>query len=188
MNPLDGLKIAILLTDGFEQVEMVKPREALQSQGAQTFLISNKSTVQGWNHAEKADSFNVDVLLENAKPNEFDALLLPGGVMNPDALRLLPKAVEFTKKINEQQKTIAAICHGPWLLINAEVAKGKRLTSWPSVKIDLINAGGIWIDQAVVKDGNLITSRKPGDISEFNKAIIEQLSDYKKNIDNKVDQ
>ncbi|MCE0724177.1 MULTISPECIES: type 1 glutamine amidotransferase domain-containing protein [Legionella] len=179
MNSLKGLKIAILLTDGFEQVEMVKPRSALQDQGAQTFLISNKSTVQGWNHADKADSFDVDVLLENANPNEFDALLLPGGVMNPDTLRTLPEAVAFTKKVNEQQKTIAAICHGPWLLINAMAVKDKRLTSWPSVKTDLINAGGVWVDQAVVKDGNLITSRKPDDIPEFNQAIIEQLSDYK---------
>ncbi|HHF7376056.1 type 1 glutamine amidotransferase domain-containing protein [Legionella bozemanae] len=179
MNSLNGLKIAILLTDGFEQVEMVKPRKALQDQGAQTFLISNKSTVQGWNHADKGDSFDVDVLLENANPNEFDALLLPGGVMNPDTLRTLPEAVEFTKKFNEQQKTIAAICHGPWLLINAMAVKYKRLTSWPSVKTDLINAGGIWVDQAVVKDGNLITSRKPDDIPEFNKAIIEQLSEHK---------
>jgi protease I len=179
MNLLNGLKIAILLTDGFEQVEMVKPREALQNLGAETFLISNKSTVQGWNHADKADSFTVDILLEKANPNEFDALLLPGGVMNPDTLRTLPKAVEFVKKINEQQKTIAAICHAPWLLINAEVVKDKRLTSWLSLKTDLINAGGAWVDQPVVQDGNLITSRNPGDILEFNEAIIEQLSNYK---------
>lgn len=180
MNSLNALKIAILLTDGFEQVEMVKPREALKNQGAQTFLISNKSKVQGWNHADKADFFDVDILLETANPNDFDALLLPGGVMNPDTLRTLPEAVAFTKTINEQHKTIAAICHGPWLLINAQAVKNKRLTSWASIKTDLINAGGIWIDQPVVKDGNLITSRKPADIAEFNKAIIEQLSNYKK--------
>lgn len=179
MNSINGLKIAILLTDGFEQVEMEQPCDALQNQGAQTFLISNKSTVQGWNHADKADSFNVDVLLENANPDEFDALLLPGGVMNPDTLRTLPEAVEFTKKMNAQQKTIAAICHGPWLLINAQMVKDRYLTSWPSVKIDLINAGGKWIDQPVVKDKNLITSRKPEDIPEFNKALIEQLHEYK---------
>jgi protease I len=179
MNSLNGLKVAILLTDGFEQVEMVKPRDALQDQGAQTFLISNKSTVQGWNHEDKANSFDVDVLLEHANPNEFDALLLPGGVRNPDTLRTLSEAVEFAKKINEQQKIIAAICHGPWLLINAQAVKYKHVTSWPSVKADLINAGGIWVDQPVVKDGNLITSRNPDDISEFNKAIIEHLRDYK---------
>ncbi|QMT59789.1 type 1 glutamine amidotransferase domain-containing protein [Legionella sp. PC997] len=180
MNSLNGLKVAILLTDGFEQVEMVEPRNALQAQGAQTFLISNKSKVQGWNHSDKGDSFEVDILLENANPNDFDALVLPGGVMNPDTLRTLPEAVEFTKKINIQQKTIAAICHGPWLLINAMAVKYKRLTSWPSVKIDLINAGGIWVDEAVVKDGNLITSRKPDDIPEFNKALIEHLNNNKK--------
>lgn len=179
MSLLNGLKIAILLTDGFEQVEMVKPREALQNLGAQTFLISNKSKIQGWNHADKADSFTVDILLEEAKPNEFDALLLPGGVMNPDTLRTLPDAVEFVKQINEQQKTIAAICHAPWILINAQIVKDKHLTSWLSLKTDLINAGGIWVDQPVVKDGHLITSRKPDDILEFNKAIIEQLRNYK---------
>lgn len=179
MNLLNGLKIAILLTDGFEQVEMVQPRNALQIEGAQTFLISNKSTVQGWNHADKADSFDVEVLLDHANPNEFDALIVPGGVMNPDTLRTLPTAIEFTKKINEQQKTIAAICHGPWLLINAGIAKNKQLTSCSSIKIDLMNAGGVWIDQPVVTDGNLITSRKPDDIPEFNKAIIQQLHEYK---------
>ncbi|MCW8418212.1 type 1 glutamine amidotransferase [Fluoribacter dumoffii] len=178
MNSLNGFKVAILLTDGFEQVEMVKPRKALDDEGAQTFLISNKSKVQGWNHADKADSFDVDVLLEHADPKEFDALLLPGGVMNPDTLRMLPKAVEFTKKINEQQKPIAAICHGPWLLINAQAVKDRRITSWPSVKTDLINAGGVWVDQPVVQDGNLITSRKPDDIPEFNKALIKQFSDF----------
>jgi protease I len=182
MSALNGLKVAILLTDGFEQVEMVKPREALQEKGAQTFLVSNKSTVQGWNHADKADSFEVDVLLEQANPDEFDALLLPGGVMNPDTLRILPEAIEFTKKINAQKKMIAAICHGPWLLINAGVAKGKQLTSWSSIKLDLMNAGAIWIDQSVVKDGSLITSRKPEDIPEFNKALVEYLNDYKTNI------
>jgi protease I len=180
MNSLNGLKVAVLLTDGFEQIEMVKPCEALQNQGAKTILISNKERVQGWNHADKADFFNVDVLLDKANPNDFDALLLPGGVMNPDTLRTLPKAIEFTKKIHEQHKIIAAICHGPWLLINAQIVKGKQLTSWASVKCDLINAGGIWIDQPVVKDGTIITSRKPDDIPEFNKAIIEELQAYKK--------
>lgn len=180
MSSLDGIKIAILVANGFEQVEMVKPREALKNEGAETFLISNTSSVQGWNHADKADSFIVDILLKNANPDEFDALLIPGGVMNPDTLRTLPEAVEFTKKIHEKRKTIATICHGPWLLINAQIVKNKRLTSWPSVKTDLINAGGIWMDQAVVQDRNLITSRNPGDITEFNKAILEQLKNYKK--------
>ncbi|STY29649.1 intracellular protease, ThiJ/PfpI family [Legionella wadsworthii] len=179
MNSLDGVKIAILLADGFEQVEMVKPREALQKQGAQTYLISNKTTVQGWNHADKADSFHVDVLLENAIPDDYDALILPGGVMNPDTLRTLPEAVEFTQKMDEQKKIIAAICHGPWLLINAQLVKEKHLTSWPSVKTDLMNAGAVWVDKPVVQDGNLITSRKPDDIPEFNKVIVEQLKQYK---------
>lgn len=177
MNSLARFKIAILLTDGFEQVEMVEPRKTLQECGASIFLISNKKTVQGWNHADKADSYDVDILLEDANPDVFDALILPGGVMNPDTLRTLPDAVQFVKKINQQNKLIAAICHGPWLLINAEIVKGKHLTSWPSVKTDLINAGGIWEDKAVVIDGNLITSRKPDDIPAFNQAIITKLND-----------
>lgn len=180
MASLDGLKIAILLTDGFEQVEMVKPREALQSLGAQTFLISNKASVQGWNHTEKADFFKVDVFLENANPNEYDALLLPGGVRNPDTLRTIPDAINFIKKIHEHQKVIGAICHGPWLLINAKIVNARRLTSWPSIKIDLINAGGTWINRSVVQDRNIVTSRKPEDITEFNQVLIEQLMNYKK--------
>jgi protease I len=179
MNAL-GFKIAILLTDGFEQVEMVKPKKALDEYGAQTFLISDKSRVQGWNHAKRGNYFDVDILLENANPQLFDMLLLPGGVMNPDTLRTLPKAVAFAKEMNKQKKTIAAICHGPWLLINAGVVKGKYLTSWSSLKTDLINAGAIWRDRPVVVDGNLITSRRPDDIPAFNQAIIEQLEQHHK--------
>lgn len=184
MNALKGLKIAILVADGFEQVEMVKPRNALQDQGAATTLISLKPTVQGHHHADKGDTFSVDLLLDRADPTHFDALLLPGGVLNPDTLRMETKAIDFIKKIHQQKKPIAAICHGPWLLINAGIAKNHHVTSWPSVKTDLINAGALWEDKAVVKDGLLITSRNPHDIPAFNKAIIELLlNTYKNKID-----
>jgi deglycase len=174
---LKGLKIAILVADGFEQVEMTKPRKALEEAGAETKIISpaNKK-VQGWKHLEPADEFSVDVPLEQANPDEFDALLLPGGVVNPDQLRLFPKAIEFIKKIADGNKLIAAICHGPWTLINAHVVKGRTITSWPSLQVDLINAGANWVDKEVVRDGKLITSRKPDDIPAFNAAFIELLS------------
>lgn len=146
---LQGVKVAILVADGFEQVEMEKPRKALEEQGAAVSVISpEKNTVQGWHHTEKGDSFPVDVPLNQANAEDYDALLLPGGVVNPDHLRLLPEAIDFVKAINEQKKPIAAICHGPWLLINAQVAKGRRLTSWLSIKEDLQNAGADWVDES----------------------------------------
>ncbi len=170
-----GVKVAILVANGFEQVEMEKPRKALEEEGATTFLISpEKGSVRGWNHSEKGNNFSVDVPLNEANANDYDALLLPGGVMNPDHLRLLPEAVAFVKAMKD--KPIAAICHAPWLLINAQVARGKKLTSWLSLKDDLINAGADWIDEPVVRDGHLITSRKPDDIPQFNKAMIELFS------------
>ncbi|RAP37307.1 protease [Legionella quinlivanii] len=173
MNKLKGKKIAILATNGFEQVEMEAPRKALENEGAETFLISpEKEEVQGWHHFEKADKFPVDIPLKEAKPENFDALLLPGGVINPDQLRLLPEAAEFVKSINQQNKPIAAICHGPWLLINAELAKGRKMTSWLSIKTDLINAGAEWVDEPVVCDQDILTSRKPDDIPQFNEAMI----------------
>ena len=172
MDQLKGINIAILVANGFEQVELEKPREALDREGAKTIIISPEKKVQGWNHADKGDFFSVDVLLDDAKADDYDALLLPGGVMNPDTLRTLPKAVDFVKKINQRSKPIAAICHGPWVLINADAVKNRRITSWPSIKIDLINAGATWVDEAVVRDKNLVTSRKPGDIPQFNEAMI----------------
>ncbi|KTD17302.1 type 1 glutamine amidotransferase domain-containing protein [Legionella jordanis] len=174
MNRLKGLKVAILAANGFEQVEMEKPREALEAEGAETFLVSPEANqVQGWNHFEKGDEFSVDVPLSQANPESFDALLLPGGVINPDRLRTFPEAASFVKQMNEQHKPIAAICHGPWMLINGEVAKGHKLTSWSSIKQDLINAGAEWVDEPVVCDEQLVTSRKPDDIPKFNEAMIK---------------
>lgn len=174
---IKGLKVAILVADGFEQVEMTEPRKALNEAGAHTVLISSsKGKVKGWKSKEWGDEFPVEQELTNANPKEFDALLLPGGVMNPDKLRLKPEAIEFVKHFVKSEKPIAAICHGPWILINAEAVKGKTLTSWPSIKIDLINAGTNWVDKEVVTDGNIVTSRKPDDIPAFNKAMIELFS------------
>lgn len=174
MKKLNGLKIAILVANGFEQVEMVKPRHALEEAGAQTFLISpEKEKVQGWNHMEKADLFPIDCSLNDANSNDYDALLLPGGVINPDHLRILPKAVAFVKEMRQQNKPVAAICHGPWLLINGGGVKGCKVTSWSSVSTDLINAGAQWIDASVVCDDKIVTSRNPDDIPQFNEAMIK---------------
>ncbi|AHE68082.1 type 1 glutamine amidotransferase domain-containing protein [Legionella oakridgensis] len=174
MEKLKGQTIAILVANGFEQVEMEKPRQALEKEGAKTILISpEKHEVQGSHHMDKGNKFPVDVHLEDANADDYSALLLPGGVFNPDHLRLLPKAISFVKEIARQKKPIAAICHGPWLLINAEIAKGHKLTSWPSIKLDLINAGAHWVDEPVVSDKHLVTSRKPDDIPQFNEAMIK---------------
>jgi protease I len=178
---IKDLKVAILVADGFEQVEMTEPRKALDHAGAQTFLISpSKGKVKGWKSKVWGDEFPVDKELNQANPDEYDALLLPGGVMNPDTLRIIPAAIDFIKHFVENDKPIAAICHGPWTLINAEAVDGKTLTSWPSLKIDLINAGANWVDQQVAKDGHLVTSRKPDDITAFNTAIIELFSQAQK--------
>lgn len=176
-NILNGIKVAILVDNGFEQVEMTDPRKALDQAGAQTHLISPaKNKVKGWQHTKWGDDFIVDVPLDQANPSDYDALLLPGGVMNPDHLRMNSKAVEFVKQMVKANKPVAAICHGPWTLINAEAVKGKKMTSWPSIKMDLINAGANWVDEEAVKDGRLVTSRKPDDIPAFNKAMIELFS------------
>lgn len=174
MKQLDGLKVAILVTDGFELSEMVKPRQALIDAGAQTFIISPKKLkVRGWSNGNWAPEFNVDKHLFTTNADEYDALLLPGGVMNPDSLRAIPQVIEFVKMFEEAGKPIAAICHGPWTLINAESVKGRTMTSWPSIKLDLVNAGANWVDKDVVVDGKLVTSRKPDDIPAFNKEMIK---------------
>lgn len=171
---LRGLKVAILIADGFEQVEMTEPKKALEEAGAQTFIISPvKGKVKGWKHKVWGDEFPVNQELSHVNAHDFDALLLPGGVINPDTLRLIPEAVDFVKKFIREDKPIAAICHGPLTLINADGVKGKTLTSWPSIKIDLINAGANWVDKQVVSDENLVTSRKPDDIPAFNTGMIE---------------
>lgn len=174
MDKLKGIKVAILVADGFEQSEMVEPRKALDHAGAQTVLISPvKGKVKGWKDKNWGDAFPVDKELGQVKASEFDALLLPGGVASPDTLRMNDAAVNFVEEFVKAGKPIAAICHGPWTLINAEAVKGKTVTSWPSIKQDLINAGAKWVDQEVAQDGKLVTSRKPDDIPAFNKAIIE---------------
>ena len=172
---LDGKKVAILVTDGFEQVEMTKPREALDEAGAETKIISLKpGKIQGMNHADKGDKFDVDLTLDEARPEEFDALLIPGGLMNPDALRSNDEALEFTRHFFREGKPVAAICHGPWVLIDAGVVRERTLTSWPAIKNDVKNAGGKWVNEEVVVDNGLVTSRKPDDIPAFNKKMIEE--------------
>ena len=175
---LKNKKVAILVADGFEQVEMTEPRKALEEAGAKTELVSPaRKEVQGWNHDEKANKFPVDVELDAAHPENYDALLLPGGVMNPDQLRVNPKAVEFVKSFFQDGKPVAAICHGPWMLVEADVVHGRAVTSWPSVKTDLRNAGAQWLDMEVVSDHGLVTSRKPDDIPAFNRKMIEAFAD-----------
>jgi protease I len=172
---LDRKKVAILVTDGFEQVEMTKPREALDEAGAETKIVSLKSgKIQGMHHADKGDKFDVDLTLDEARPEEFDALMIPGGLINPDSLRSNVDALEFTRHFFREGKPVAAICHGPWVLIDAGVVRGRTLTSWPAIKTDVRNAGGKWINEDVVVDNGLVTSRKPDDIPAFNKKMIEE--------------
>jgi len=170
---LKGLKVAILVTDGFEQVEMTEPRQALDGAGAETQIVSPKDgQVKAWKFTEWGEQFPVDVHLSSARPEDFDALLLPGGVINPDTLRTIPAAVAFAKAFFDAGKPVASICHGPWTIIEAGTARGRRMTSWPSLHTDLRNAGADWVDQQVVVDGNLVTSRKPDDIPAFNPEVI----------------
>jgi protease I len=172
-SSLDGMKVAILVADGFEQTEMTEPRKVLESAGAETLIVSAlDGSVRGWKHLTPADTFEVDVPLQGANPDDFDALLLPGGVANPDALRIDAKAVAFVRAFVESGKPIAAICHGPWTLIDAGGAKGRRLTSWPSLRADLQNAGAQWTDKEVVVDHALVTSRKPGDLPAFIREMV----------------
>ena len=174
---LNGKKIAILATDGFEQSELTEPRKALDQAGATTVVIAPKDgEIKGWNHTDWGKSVRVDKTLDQAKPEEFDALVLPGGVMNPDHLRMDTKAVDFVREFVGTGKPVAAICHGPWMLAEAGVVKGKTLTSWPSIRTDLMNAGARWVDQEVVSDGQFITSRKPDDIPAFSRRVIEAVS------------
>jgi protease I len=169
---LEGLNVAILVTDGFEQVELVDPRKALDDAGANTKIVSpKKDKVRGWKFTEWGDQFPVDLALNHTTPQEFDALLLPGGVINPDKLRMMPEAVEFVKAFFDSGKPVAAICHGPWTIIETGHARGRRIASWPSLKTDLRNAGAAWTDEEAVTDGNLVSSRKPDDIPAFNRAV-----------------
>jgi protease I len=174
---LKGKKIAILATDGFEQAELAEPRKALDAEGASTFVIAPKAgMIKGWNEKDWGDTVKVDKTLNDANPNEYDALVLPGGVMNPDHLRMDAAAVNFVRQFVSSGKTVAAICHGPWTLIEAGAVSGKTITSWPSLKTDLKNAGANWVDQEVALDGQFITSRKPDDIPAFSRAIIDAVT------------
>ena len=169
------MKALILVADGFEQVEMTKPRAALQDAGAETKIVSPKpGKIQGMHHADKGDSFDVDLALEGAKPEQFDALMIPGGLMNPDTLRSNEEALEFVRHFFREGKPVATICHGPWVLIDAGVIRGRTVTSWPAIKTDIRNAGSNWVDREVVVDNGLVTSRKPDDIPAFNEKMIEE--------------
>src|SRR2546421_8395891 len=176
---LQGKKVAILATEGFEQAELYEPRKALEEAGAQTALISPAATakIKAWNHKRWGRSYKVEVPLADAKPDDYDALLLPGGVMNPDKLRREQQALDLVKAFFDAGKPVAAICHGPWTLIDAGVVRGRRLTSWPSVRTDLKNAGADWVDEAVVVDQGLVSSRKPDDIPQFNAKMIEEFAE-----------
>jgi protease I len=172
---LNGKKVAILVEHGFEQAEMTEPRKALEAAGASVELISpQKGKVRAFKHDEPGDWFEVDLTLDEANPDDYDALELPGGVANPDKLRINPKAVHFVRRFFEQHKPVAVICHGPWTLIDADVVKGRTLTSWPSLKTDLQNAGAHWVDEQVVVDQGLVSSRKPDDLPAFNRKMIEE--------------
>lgn len=173
---LTGMNIAILVTDGFEQSEFTEPRAALEQQGASTKVVSSKrGKVQGFNHDTKADQFDVDLTFEEADAKDFDAVLLPGGVMNGDQIRIIPEAQGFVRDMDDDGKPIAAICHGGWLLVSSGLVEGRTMTSWPTLCDDIRNAGGNWVDQEVVVDGNLITSRKPDDIPAFNAKVIDKM-------------
>jgi protease I len=172
MADINGLKVAILATDGVEQVELTEPQKALRAAGAQVTVVSPRSTrspgkIQGMNHAEKGDQLGIDAELETARPDQFDALVLPGGVANPDYLRVNKHAVAFVRHFGQAGKPIAAICHGPWTLVEADLVRGRKLTSWPSLQTDLRNAGATWVDETVVRDDRLVTSRKPDDLPAF---------------------
>jgi protease I len=181
MNPkqnLSGKRVAILVADGFEQVELDEPRKALDQAGAKTQVVSPaKGKVKGVNHDKPAAGAKVDVPLDSAKPDDYDALMLPGGVMNPDALRQEKKAVEFVRSFFQAGKPVAAICHGPQVLIEANVVRGRRVTSFPSVQTDLKNAGANWVDEEVVCDNGLVTSRRPDDIPAFNAKMVEEIAE-----------
>jgi protease I len=172
---LSGKRVAILATDGVEQSELREPRKALDDAGARTTLVSPKEgKIKAWQHDHWGDEIQVDIPLSNARADEFDALMLPGGVMNPDRLRTDPKAVQFVRDFFQSGKPIAAICHGPWLLVEAGVVQGRTITSWPSLQTDIRNAGGDWVDREVATDEGIVTSRKPDDIPAFNRKMIEE--------------
>jgi len=180
MGKLDGKKVAVLFTDGVEQVELDKPVEGLKGEGAEvTFLTLEPGEVQAFNHLDHADKVKVDTAVKDADASDFDALLLPGGVANPDFLRADEDAVSFVRSFVEQAKPIGAICHGPWTLVEADVLKGRTITSFPSLQTDIRNAGGNWVDEEVHVDEGLVTSRNPDDLPAFTDKIIEEFCEGK---------
>src|SRR6266480_7759467 len=172
-NTVQGMRVAILVTDDFEQVELTEPKKALDQAGATTKIIAPKpGQVQGMNHDVKADTFPVDMTLDQANPADFDAVLLPGGALNADSLRMEPKAQDFVRQVNNSGRPIAVICHGPWLLVSAGLARGRTLTSYPTIQDDLRNAGATWVNREVVRDRNWVSSRQPADIPAFNREML----------------
>ncbi|HVX39462.1 MAG TPA: type 1 glutamine amidotransferase domain-containing protein [Gemmatimonadaceae bacterium] len=171
---LSGKRVAILATDGVEQVELTEPRQALKDAGAHPVVVAPKSgSIKAWQHDHWGDEIEVDLPLDQAKADDFEALMLPGGVMNPDHLRQNKRAVQFVREFFDAGKPIAAICHGPWMLVEADAVRGRTLTSWPSLQTDIRNAGGDWVDREVVTDMGIVTSRKPDDIPAFNRKMSE---------------
>lgn len=179
---LVGMRVAILATDGVEAVELSQPRKALDEAGTTTRLITPKSgSIQGMKHDEKSEEFESDMTLDDADPNDFDALLLPGGALNADALRVVEDAQEFARKMDQSGKPIAVICHGPWLLVSAGLAKGRTLTSYHTIQDDIQNAGAKWVDEEVVRDRNWVSSRKPDDIPAFNREMLKLFGELRRN-------
>jgi protease I len=175
-NKLQGKRVAFLATDMVEQVELTEPWNAVRAEGAEPELISlEEGEIQGFDHYDKADTFKVDRTVEEARADDYDALVIPGGVGNPDTLRMDENALEFTRRFFEQGKPVGVICHGPWMLVESGVVRGRKVTSWPSLQTDIRNAGGNWVDEEVVVDNGLVTSRKPDDLPAFNKKIVEEL-------------
>ena len=177
-DELRGQRVAALVENGFEQSELLKPKNALEQAGAAVDIVSPQvDEVRGWEHTDWGKTIKVDRPLDQARPDEYDALLLPGGVMNPDKLRISPKAVEFVRSFVTSGKPIAAICHAPWILIEADAVRARKVTSWPSLRTDLRNAGAHWVDEEVVVDNGIVTSRKPDDIPAFNRKMIEEFAE-----------
>jgi protease I len=172
-DTMQGKKVAILAADMFERVELEEPRKALEDAGAEVEIVSiDSGEIQGFDHFDRADKIKVDRTVEEASPDDYDALMIPGGVGNPDLLRGDENAVAFVREIHEAGKPLAVICHGPWVLVESGIVRGKRVTSWPTLQTDIRNAGGEWVDEEVVVDGNVVTSRKPDDIPAFNREML----------------
>jgi protease I len=180
MSHLTNKRVAFLATDGVEQVELTEPWKAIEQAGGTPELISLESgKIQGFKHHDKGDTFKVDKTVEEASPSDYDGLVLPGGVINPDALRMQDNAMDFVKGFFEQGKPVGAICHGPWALVETGMVKGRKVTSWPSLKTDIENAGGTWVDEELVIDRGLFTSRKPDDLPAFCKKLVEEVAEGK---------